>query len=81
MRNNTERENCKEQQLYTEFIDSKKSFASKDIRKKAKRACTWGRHHTHLPSEPACQLHCKHISTTPHYTPTTTLSDQLNYTA
>jgi hypothetical protein len=67
MRNNTERGDCKEQQLCMEFIDSKKSFTKRDIRKKTKRACTWGRRHAQLPSEPACQLHSKHISTTPHY--------------
>jgi hypothetical protein len=36
MRKNTERGDCKEQQLYMEFIDSKESFASRDIRKKLK---------------------------------------------
>jgi hypothetical protein len=36
IRKNTERGDCKEQQLCMEFIDSKESFASKDIRKKPK---------------------------------------------
>jgi hypothetical protein len=36
MRKNTEREDCKEQQLCMEFIDSKESFTSRDIRKKPK---------------------------------------------
>jgi hypothetical protein len=36
MRKNTKREDCKEQQLCIEFIDSKESFASRDIRKKPK---------------------------------------------
>jgi hypothetical protein len=36
MRNNTERGDCKEQQLCMKFIDSKKSFTNRDIRKKPK---------------------------------------------
>jgi hypothetical protein len=36
MRNNTERGDYKEQQLCMEFIDSKKGFVSRDIRKKPK---------------------------------------------
>jgi hypothetical protein len=36
MRKNTKREDCKEQQLCMEFIDSKESFTSRDIRKKPK---------------------------------------------
>jgi hypothetical protein len=36
MRKNTERGDCKEQQLYMEFIDSKEDFTSRDIRKKPK---------------------------------------------
>jgi hypothetical protein len=59
MRKNTERGDCKEQQLCMEFIDSKESFASR-YSKEAKGACAWGR--------PACHPHYKHISTTPHYT-------------
>jgi hypothetical protein len=67
MRNNTERGDCKEQQLCMEFIDSKKSFANRDIRKKKPKEHACGAGATHLLSKPACQLHYKNISTTPHY--------------
>jgi hypothetical protein len=36
MRKNTKRGDCKEQQLCMKFIDSKESFASRNIRKKPK---------------------------------------------
>jgi hypothetical protein len=37
MRKNMKRGDCKEQQLCMEFIDSKESFANRDIRKKLRQ--------------------------------------------
>jgi hypothetical protein len=81
MRNNTKRGDCKEQQLCMEFIDSKKSFTKRDIRKNQKSM-----HVGQAPRTPSIRARMPtaqqtYIYHTALHAPTTTLSDQLNCTA